>query len=152
MKYLPYIFPKKRGAPGKGTSFLILCFFIKLKLATTGRTFFFIQTPFFHSLIISSGNGFFLPESPDNKSEPRCPDLLCAYPLRWSDGFHRYYNNRFPLSHYSRKYTMWSHTFHQQLHSIPAADPLNREYGKTGWHFPTKFRPAIPSPFSLIAS
>ena len=82
MKYLPYIFPKKRGAPGKGTSFLILCFFIKLKLATTGRTFFFIQTPFFHSLIISSGNGFFLPGSPDNRSEPRCPDLLCAYPLR----------------------------------------------------------------------
>lgn len=23
-----------------------------------------------------------------------------------SDGFRRYYNNRFPLSHYSRKYTM----------------------------------------------
>ena len=80
MKYLPYIFPKKRGAPGKGTS--SLCFFIKRKLATTRRTVFFIQTPFFHSLIISSGNGFFLPESPDNRSEPRCPDLLCAYPLR----------------------------------------------------------------------
>lgn len=81
MKYLPFIFPKKRGAPGKGTSYSLL-FIFKLKLATTGRTFFFIQTPFFHSLIISSGNGFFLPGSPDNRSEPRCPDLLCAYPLR----------------------------------------------------------------------
>lgn len=83
MKYLPYIFPKKRGAPQKKAPlFLFFAFLFKLKLAATGRTFFFIQTPFFHSLSISSGNGFFLPGSPDNRSEPRCPDLLYAYPLR----------------------------------------------------------------------
>ena len=82
MKYLPYIFPKKRGAPRKAPLFLFFAFLFNLKLAATGRTFFFIQTPFFHSLSISSGNGFFLPGSPDNRSEPRCPDLLYAYPLR----------------------------------------------------------------------
>ena len=36
MKYLPYIFPKKRGAPRKGTSFLYsLLFLFKLKLTAT---------------------------------------------------------------------------------------------------------------------
>ena len=82
MKYLPHIFPKKRGAPEKAPLFLFFAFLFNLKLAATGRTFFFIQTPFFRSLSISSGNGFFLPGSPDNRSEPRCPDLLYAYPLR----------------------------------------------------------------------
>ena len=152
MKYLPYIFPKKRGAPRKRHLFSYsLLFYLNWNwLRPEGLSFSSRRPSFILWASVLEMDFFSLDHRITDQSlavqifsmHIHCADLMVFVGI----------NNRFPLSHYSRKYTMWSHTFHQQLHSIPAADPLNREYGKTGWHFPTKFRPALPSPFSLIAS